>query len=629
MKAKVDKMPHDGAPAFLMVGINARYSHTNIAIRYLAQALKMNGFQADILEESINIPYGQLLRKIANVAKGHDVIAFSTYIWNIEIVRDLLADLHQLYPEKIWMAGGPEVSYEPHVEFARMTGADLILAGEGEEAIVALAGQLYPFRGKDKTEFLASAAIDVPGVFTARGVSDGNLPKEAFPVIKDLSVLAFPYGEDEPLDNRILYYESSRGCPYNCSYCLSSTLKGVRFKPLESVFGDMDWFIAKKVMQVKFVDRTFNADRDRTHSLLSYIISKDNGFTQFHFELTAALIDEAMLNLLANVRPGLFQFELGIQTTNAETSKEIHRTQPLELTLERCRKLVVLGRQHIHMDLIAGLPYDTATSFEAAMDRCFTVAPHMLQIGFLKLLKGSEIRIKRDKYGYIHSQKAPYEVMSSNTLSFDELQEIKKIEEVVDRFYNSGIVRLPIRLIGILLQGEYTGFLKKVVAQADHEGCFDRQVKTEEWLELIRTVAGSEFESTGIVSSLMDFMDRQAARFGVPGAVERLGSQDPDFRRDVFQILHDSQPYANHPIIGKLPVKDQFKKINAIMTKCDGDILEKMLESDKEPDRDSLMSILKDNQSICHIELIDKTAKHPFTGMYPIVKVSGIQSKQE
>lgn len=602
-------------PKTLLVGINARYSHTNLAIRYLRQQIIKNGFDVTLYEQSINVYYDQLLREIAKLAKAYDIIAFSAYIWNIELIKSLSQDLNQLYPHKIWIAGGPEVSYDPQNELASGLAVDCVLAGEGERSLVQLLALLSAEKWIDcqnKRAFLNKATQTIEGLFTREMSS-----KEAFPVVVDLSEIPFPYQEDESLEHRVIYYESSRGCPYNCSYCLSSTLKGVRYLPIERVYKELKWFIDKKVMQVKFVDRTFNADKNRTLSILEFIANHDNGYTQFHFELTAALIDDSLFKVLERVRPGLYQFEIGIQTTNENTSREIYRIQPLDNTLDRCRQLIATGNQHIHMDLIAGLPFETPDTFSQAIDTCMSVGPHMLQIGFLKLLKGSAIRFQKDHYGYLHSHRAPYEVLSSNTFSFEALQEVKQIEELVDHFYNSGLLRLPIRLIGILEDGRYAQFFKGLAQYFSDTHFFERPQKQDEWVNAFKTYVVSKCQFGEYKEAIEELIDWQAARFGVNSAAERLGSLDTNNRQDCFELLQTRHVFSEHPVLGLLSPKEAIKKITVIMTHYDDIALESMLESNICVTKE-MIKTWKEKRSKTNLQLIDKTTKHAFSGMYPI-----------
>lgn len=390
----------------LLVAINAKYSHTNLAVRDLQNVLAAEGMEAGIAEYTINQPTREILSDLAR--RGADTYCFSCYIWNIEYVRRLGADLRLLFPEASILLGGPEVSFDPEERLAAMPWADAILCGEGEPQIAGVLREGRP-RGVRRA-----------GRFT------------------DLDALPFPYRDFDALKDRVLYYESSRGCPFGCSYCLSSADRTVRYRSLPRVFDDLRRFLDAGVMQVKFVDRTFNLDADRALAIWKFLAEHDNGITGFQMELGGDLLTGEQLAFLSTVRPGLFQFEIGVQSTCGETLAEVCRKTDVGRLMENVRALSAAGRLHLHLDLIAGLPGEDFARFAKSYDEVFSLRPEQLQLGFLKLLRGSSLYARREEYGLVHSETPPYEILCTPRLSFLELSRLKSVEEMTEAYYNSG-----------------------------------------------------------------------------------------------------------------------------------------------------------------------------------------------
>lgn len=407
----------------LLVSINAKFIHSNLAIRSLKAYTEKNlPITVDIAEFTINQPIDVIMREIYLI--NPDVIGFSCYIWNFESIKLLLRELKKLLPHCVFLLGGPEVSYNPD-EVITETGADIVMIGEGEHTFLCLMQALLT----------GHSYADVNGiVYQAEGKIMITPPNEPL----DLKEVPFVYGDDfSALQNRIVYYESSRGCPFHCQYCLSGGNGGVRFLPLERVYSDLAHFLKANLRQVKFVDRTFNCNKQYSMAIWRYLCEQDNGITNFHFEIAAELLDDEMIDYLNHARKGLFQLEIGVQSTNAQTLTAIKRiTLPDKLT-PIIRSLQRGGNIHLHLDLIAGLPYEDYCCFKSSFNYVYSLSPNQLQLGFLKLLKGSGLFADKERYGLKCTDFAPYEVISTDWLSYAEILRLKMVEEMVETYYNS------------------------------------------------------------------------------------------------------------------------------------------------------------------------------------------------
>ena len=424
---------------FLLTAINAKYIHSNLAVYSLRAAAlaaapasdKHESFSVELAEFTINHRTEEILRDI--FLRKPDVLLFSCYIWNIVYVRELAENCRKIMPEvPVWL-GGPEVSYDAEKFLRENPAADGILCGEGEETFRLLA-ECYA-AGQADTEHLA----EIPGLVFREPVESAARPiRVNTPApLPDLSALPFPYGELAEFENRIIYYESSRGCPFSCSYCLSSIEKSVRFRDIEKVCRELQFFLDRRVPQVKFVDRTFNCRKSHAMAVWSYILEHDNGITNFHFEIEAELLDEEELALLERMRPGLVQLEIGVQSANRETLKAVRRSTDLE-RLRRVVERIRDGKNiHQHLDLIAGLPFEDYESFGHSFDQVFALKPEQLQLGFLKVLKGAPMYEDARKYGIAYRSQPPYEVLFTPWLPFSDILRLKMIEEMVEIYYNS------------------------------------------------------------------------------------------------------------------------------------------------------------------------------------------------
>lgn len=414
-----------------LIGINAKYIHSNPAVYSLRACAGEYKESVRIREFTINQRMEEIRQEI--YLGRPDVLAFSCYIWNISLIKELIADLGKILPATDIYLGGPEVSYCAEAVLSKNPAVKGILIGEGE---VSFAKLLSCYANREK-EDLEQALRSVPGLATRDFVNEaGALP--------DLASIPFWYkqegcaGVPAEFENRILYYESSRGCPFSCSYCLSSIDKRVRFRPMEMVKEELDFFLSNKVKQVKFIDRTFNANPMRALEIWSYLKEHDNGVTNFHFEIAADIITEEELNCLADMRSGQVQLEIGVQTTNPETLCEIRRTTDMEKLCKNVAKLREFNNMHLHLDLIAGLPYEDMASFIRSFNEVYAMGGNDLQLGFLKVLHGSYMEEMRDVYGIICEEKEPYEVLSTNWISYEDVIRLKKVEEMLSLYANSG-----------------------------------------------------------------------------------------------------------------------------------------------------------------------------------------------
>lgn len=413
---------------YMLVAVNAKYIHSNLGV-YSLKAYgekKLAGTKACIRIGEYTVNHSRE-RVLADIYRNHpDVAGFSCYIWNMEFIRQLLYDLPKILPDmKIWL-GGPEVSYDaPNIlqEFPQVCG---IMMGEGEETFARLA--MHYEQQKEDLSGIAGIAYQRQGEIRV------NPPRP----LLDLNQIPFPYRSLSGMEHRIIYYESSRGCPFSCSYCLSSIDRAVRFRDLELVKTELQFFLDGKARQVKFVDRTFNCKKSHAMAIWQYILEHDNQVTNFHFEIAADLLDEDEVRLLHRMRPGLIQLEIGVQTTNARTIREIRR----RMDLGRVKEMVEAVRKgrniHQHLDLIAGLPYEDLESFCTSFDQVYALKPDQLQLGFLKVLKGSYMEEKKEAYGLAAGGIPPYEVLSTRWLGYPDILKLKQVEEMVEVYYNSG-----------------------------------------------------------------------------------------------------------------------------------------------------------------------------------------------
>ena len=407
----------------VLAAVNAKYIHSNLAVYCLGAYARMRGEQAEFKEYTINQNPEEILKDLY-LAKP-DFLALSCYIWNISLMREIAAELHKLLPEMPIWVGGPEVSYDAEHFLRENPWASGVMRGEGEITFTELLGRIRENRD----------LYGLPGI-TWRGKDGEAIANEDRPVM-DLSEVPFPYTELTDFEHRIIYYESSRGCPFSCSYCLSSIDKKLRFRDLSLVFRELQFFLDHRVPQVKFVDRTFNCRHDHAKAIWRYLLEHDNGVTNFHFEVAADLLDEEELELIAAMRPGLIQLEIGVQSTNGQTITEIHRKMDFAGVSAVVNRVKQGHNVHQHLDLIAGLPFEDLESFKQSFNDVFALQPDQLQLGFLKVLKGSFMYRMADTYGCVYRDKEPYEVLFTRWLPYCDVLRLKRVEEMVEVYYNS------------------------------------------------------------------------------------------------------------------------------------------------------------------------------------------------
>jgi len=411
-----------------LIAVNSKFIHTSPAVDSLRAFAKAAGISPEVLSFTVNQPEEEILGRIYE--HDADVYAFSVYIWNCETVYRLAEDLHAVREEaEIWF-GGPEVTWNAESILNRLPFVRGIMRGEGEETFTELAGKVYAAE-----EPCLSAMETVRGI-TCRSESGEICATPDRPPM-DLNDLVFPYDGTEADPNRIYYYESSRGCPFGCTYCLSSVDRDLRFKSTEKVFVELGWFLKERVRQVKFVDRTFNVKPERSIAVWKYLKERDNGITNFHFEICGELLTEEELELLETLRPGQVQFEIGVQTANRETLKAIHRMRDEEKLQRNVARLIKAHNIHIHLDLIAGLPFEPFESFRESFNAVYHMHPLQLQLGFLKILSGTPMETFAKEYRFKSRTHAPYEILSNEWIGYEELLCLKRIEEMTEVYYNS------------------------------------------------------------------------------------------------------------------------------------------------------------------------------------------------
>ena len=434
----------------LLTAINAKYIHSNLAVYSLRACAGEYKEQVEIAEFTINNQKDYILEQIYK--KKPDVLCFSCYIWNLDYVESVSREFHKLCPDvPIWV-GGPEVSYEVEAFLQTHPQITGVMIGEGEKTFREVCA--YYSNGGDLGKISGVA-------FQEKESAKEEAARVVFTPARepmDMSSIPFCYDTMEDFSNRIIYYESSRGCPFSCSYCLSSIDKKLRFRNIELVKKELQFFIDQKVPQIKFVDRTFNCNHAHAMAIWKFIKENDNGVTNFHFEISADLINEEELALISDMRPGLIQLEIGVQSTNQATIEAIHRTMKLDRLQEVVRKIQAGGNIHEHLDLIAGLPYEDYATFRNSFNEVYSWKPNQLQLGFLKVLKGSYMYDHQQEYEIIYHDQPPYEVLSTRWLSFSDVLRIKQVEEMLEVYYNSGQFEITMKLMEKLFDSAFDMF---------------------------------------------------------------------------------------------------------------------------------------------------------------------------
>lgn len=478
----------------LLVALNAKYVHTNLAVYDLMAYARRHSEYSDMLEVreyTINQNTDTILGML--YTEHPDFIAFSCYIWNIREVLLIAKGLKKVNPSvKIWL-GGPEVSYNSQQIINDYEYIDGVINGEGEITF----GDLIDCWGHGGYELGKIKGI------TYRG-SDGIIVQMERQELVSMDEIPFIYEDFSEYENKILYYESSRGCPFSCSYCLSSIDKTVRFRSLELVEKELQKFLDAKVPQVKFIDRTFNCDKNRAFEIWSYITDNDNGVTNFHFEVAADLIDDRDLELFSRMSPGLIQLEIGLQSTNPATILEIRRVMDINRLKQNMLAIRKLGNIHQHLDLIAGLPFEDYESFKKSFCDAYMMEPHQLQLGFLKVLKGSYMEEKSKEYELVYHEEQPYEVMSTKWITYDEILILKRVEEMVEVYHNSGQFDNVLAYLMTFFDSSYQCFLELADYYEDN-GLAGIGHKREARYLALREFARKKLESIDLFDDLLTY----------------------------------------------------------------------------------------------------------------------------
>ncbi|MBQ2238523.1 MAG: DUF4080 domain-containing protein, partial [Lachnospiraceae bacterium] len=427
----------------ILAAINAKYIHSNLAIYTLTASTP---YPVEKKEYTINQLEQEILMDLYR--EKPDVLAFSVYIWNVSMVLSLSKEIKKLLPDCSIIVGGPEVSYEMETFLKENPQIDLILYSEGERAFCKVV-EAYVKEDlkeviKNQNEEMKNRREVIKNIESIAYREGSKVIVNPVSSLMDMNQIPFVYEKMEDFKHKIIYYESSRGCPFSCSYCLSSIDKKVRFRDVEVVKRELQFFLDQKVPQVKFVDRTFNCNHKHAMEIWEYIQSHDNGITNFHFEIAADLLTKEELEILKKMRPGLVQLEIGVQSTNEKTIEEINRKMDLEKVKENVKTVRSYENIHQHLDLIAGLPFEDYETFKTSFHEVYRMEPDQLQLGFLKVLKGSKMFENREEYGLIYQDKAPYEVFCTNWISYDEIIRLKQVEEVLELYYNSSQFKLTL-----------------------------------------------------------------------------------------------------------------------------------------------------------------------------------------
>lgn len=506
----------------LLTAINAKYIHSNLAV-YNLRAYAAHYAKGMTASDTVEIGEYTINNQMEDILEGiykakPDVLMFSCYIWNIAYVEELAEEFHKLRPEvPIWV-GGPEVSYETEsflICHPQITG---VMIGEGEKTFCELAeyyaGEIRSNKEAKEIKEIQTIKQSV-NLGEIAGIVYRNEEEIVFTAPRemlDLSDIPFCYDEAGDFKNRIIYYESSRGCPFSCSYCLSSVEKQLRFRNTELVKKELQFFIDREVPQVKFVDRTFNCNHAHAMEIWSYIKEHDNGITNFHFEISADLLKEEELALIGTMRPGLIQLEIGVQSTNGATIKEIHRTMQLERLKEVVREVQKHENIHEHLDLIAGLPFEDYDTFAKSFDEIYELRPNQLQLGFLKVLKGSYMYEHAKEYEIAYHSRPPYEVLKTKWLPYDDVLKIRQVEEMLEVYYNSGQFEVTMKVLGVLFKSAFFLFqdLGKFYEKKGYFGMSHARIRRSEiLLEFVEETfsADTEKENLQEVQNLCEISD--------------------------------------------------------------------------------------------------------------------------
>lgn len=541
----------------LLVAINAKYIHTNPAV-YLLRA-NAGGFRNDvgIREFTINQSPDDILQGV--VEEKPEFIGFSCYIWNIDMVKKLIRECKKLLPDTLLWLGGPEAEAGAEQLLQEYPQIDGIMYGEGEKTFPKLLQSFLAINtvGKCGTALKRKEINDIPGIIFR---TDEGIVKTVPAPPVNLDKLVFPYDEEvlEQTKGKILYYESARGCPFHCSYCLSSEDNHVRFRSVDRVKEDLQVFLDAKVPQVKFVDRTFNCNHERMTELLQFILEQDNGVTNFHFEIGGDLLTEEEILLLGKFRPGAVQLEIGVQTTNPEVMERIGRVNKKEALFHNVRALLHDAKQHVHLDLIAGLPGEDMQSFIRSFDEVYSLHPHQLQLGFLKVLGNTRIFRETETYGIKYREYPPYEVLETASICYLELLELKQVEEMVEIYYNSGQFAEELCFAENYLNNQshdsfsayrmYRGLAELYFSRFSNGMQSSRMAKYEVLIEYIRSVTEAELHEAVIQLAVYDCYARERKKARPEFSTQNDGERmvRAMLRENESSVEYSNENHAEH-----------------------------------------------------------------------------------
>ncbi len=509
----------------LLVGINSQYIHSNLAIRYLKAYTQDLPYEVILKEYTVNDRIENILEDI--LCEKPDIIGFSCYIWNVEYVNRLTVLINSVNKDIEIILGGPEVSYDAHKTFGTLP-IDYIIEGEGEET----------YRELLEAKLLNNNIEEILGLYYRKGE---EVLYKGPRKLMDMNKLIFPYNSKEDLENKIVYYEGSRGCPFNCKYCLSSTVHGVRFLDIIRVKNELDYLIDHKVKLVKFVDRTFNCNHAFAKEIWGHLIERKTD-TVFHFEISADLLTKEEIELLRRAPKGRFQFEVGVQTTDSKVLSNINRKVNFEILEEKVNELLSLKNIHQHLDLIAGLPEDTLDSFIKSFNDVHSIEPEVIQLGFLKLLKGSSMREDSSKYNMVYSPYPPYEILKTSTMSYEDLMELKRVEAMLDKYYNSGKFNTALKYLILRFSKPYD-FYKSLGDFFKRKGYFKRSLSGKEYYKVLIDFFEESFKEENIdnLSELVkfDFLSFNKKR-GVPDYFQKKISKAEEIAlRERYKLKHN------------------------------------------------------------------------------------------
>jgi len=585
----------------LIVSINSKYIHSSLAAWYLKVCCGEECGHVKVLEFTVNENADHILSSI--YAEKADVAAFSCYIWNIETVIRLSQWLKGVTPGIKIVLGGPEVSFECDKLLEKFPFVDYIIPGEGE----------YAFSSLLKIINTGARLLDDSYGIACRTGSN-IFYNNIYNLVEDLDCIPSPYTREmlDSIGNRLVYFESSRGCPFSCSYCISSTFEGVRYFSLERVKQQLKLLMDTGIPMVKFVDRTFNCNRARAKEIFRYIIDNPSG-TSFHFEAAADLFDDEMLQLLTDIPEGLIQLEIGVQTTNGKTLEAINRRTDINKVFHNVERLRSKGNIHLHLDLIAGLPFEDHDSFKQSFYEVYRLNPHNLQLGFLKLLKGSKIRSEAAQFGYVFKEQPPYEMMSNSFIDFDGILELKKIEELLDRYCNSGRFAKTLGYAACFLFKSPYDFYRELMCYMEKAGFYNRSVSNKELYSLITTFLKSivSSEEIPLIKDLLKF-DYLASDSS--GSLPEGLQEEPDagFRKKSFDFLTDEKNIRDYlPGFLGTPAKQIYKSVYLGLFNHD-------LTSYAEP------GVYTRNKTVI---LFDYSKRNRVTGLYGFRKIDAGQFK--